>query len=89
MRYYCLVKDNFFNELLDLHELNTDSALHQNVNLMRDNPPYNTHSSRGQASSAHYVFFTEEIADPVRFVSSVMAPAAHGHMLCAEVLFFH
>lgn len=81
MREYCVVKDTSFNELENLHDLETGSALHQNTTLVLADTRDSTCSAQGQMNYAHDAICREEIEDAVRLMGSVMAFGAHGHFL--------
>lgn len=83
------VKDASCDELKDLSELEISSAVHQNVNLVLPDPSYSTRSLGGQASFAHDVICQGNIKDAERFMNNVISPAAHGHILCSDLLFYH
>lgn len=80
MGEFYLVKDTLFNEPEDLHDLETDPALDQDVNMVLAGPPYHTRRARGQASSAHDVFCKKNIEGAVRHLKLVMVLEAHGHL---------
>lgn len=87
MREYRFLNDVSFNELEDLNEPETGSALHQNANLMLTNSPYSPCSARSQASFTHDWFCREGHEDAVKFVRDVRAPRAHGPF-CSGSTFF-
>lgn len=84
-----LVKDTSFNELEDLLELETGSALHQNVNLLLADLECSTCSGRGQVSSALGGFCKESTEDAVRLMSNVAPSGAHAHISSSGPAFFH
>lgn len=88
-REHRFVRDTSCNELKDLCELHTSSALHQNVSLELASPSYITRSARGQASHAHHVFSEEQIKESVQCLSNVMALGAHGHIHCSDLILYY
>lgn len=89
MRDSYFVKNPPHNELEVLHELETSSALHENVVLVLASPPYSTWSARADASSAHDVFCRADIEDATRFMSNDMAPEANGHIFRSNLMLFY
>lgn len=85
-RECCFIKNTSLQELQDMHELETDSVSHRNVNLMLADPPYSTCSALGQAPSAHDVFRKENIENALIFMSNVMAPEAHNHLFGFDLI---
>lgn len=83
------MENTSFNELEDLRELKSSSALRKNVNLVLAYQPYDTCSVRDQVCFAHDAFFKETIKDAVRFMRNMMASGAHDHnfvpVLCSSV----
>lgn len=82
------VKDNVFNKLEDLHEPETSSLLHQNVNRRWPVSHKTLASADFQASSANDVLCKVEIVNAKRIVSIIMAVGAHEHILSFNLLFF-
>lgn len=89
MKECCFIKITSVNELEDLQELKTNSALHQNAGVVVVDPARSTRSARGQASSAHDVFRKDRIEDNVRFWSNLMAPVEHGQIFCFDLMLFY
>lgn len=85
----CFVDDTSFNELDNLHDLERGSALHQNVNVVLDDPPYITCSVRSQISSAHCVFCKDNFEDAVELMRKAVARGAQGHIFCSYLMFSH
>lgn len=86
MKEFCLVKDTSFSELGDVRELDRGSALRQNVNLVLNDPPYSTRSTRYQVKAAHDEFFQEYFQNAARIMSTLMAPRGHDHFFRSNVL---
>lgn len=72
----------------DRRELETDSALNQNVDLGFTDPSYNIGSALSQNSSAYHAFCNENTEEAVRFMSKVMAFEARGQTFYADVDLF-
>lgn len=72
MREYRFVRNTSLIELENFHELETDSALYQNVSLVLADHSYSTGSAQIQTSSPHSLFFDEDTEIALRFVSNVM-----------------
>lgn len=89
MEKYCFVRDTLFNDLEDKYELDTRSVLTEEANLVLAHPRYSICSARGQPNSAHDVFLNKKMADAVRLVGSMKAPAAHGHVFRPDLVFYH
>lgn len=77
-RVHRFVTDTFLNELEDLHELETSSALHRNQNLVLADFPCSIHSAQGQGISAHDAVCSEHPEDAVRIASNVTTSEAQG-----------
>lgn len=60
MRECPFVHDTSSSELENLQELDTSSALHQNVAVVLADLPHGTCSTRGRVSSAHNLFCERE-----------------------------
>lgn len=83
VREYRIVRYTSFNEWEGLREAGTDFALHQNANLLNANRPHSTRSARDLKSSVLDVLSKEDIEDALRFMSSIIASAAHGHIFAS------
>lgn len=85
MEKYCFVKNTFFNEPEDLHELERGFARRENVKIVLGSPSYSTRYARGEASFAHDVFCRENVEKAVKILSGVIAFGAHGPIFCSEL----
>lgn len=87
MRKNCFIKDSF-KELEDLQELDTGSAApEREPGASRAPVQHSQGVGRDQLYSR--CVFQKNIADTVRFTSSVMAFGGHGHIVCSDLIFFH
>lgn len=85
---YCLALDEGFNELEVLFELETGCNLSKMVSMVLAEIPYSTLRAQGWASLAYDVYSKSNTDNVVSFMSSVMAPVAHGDIFCSSLVFF-
>lgn len=89
MKKYAYVQKILFNDFKDEYKPETGSFPTSKVNLSAADPPYSTCSARAWPNSAHDDFSERFSQNGVRLTSTVVAPRAHGHVLCLGVLFHH
>lgn len=87
MKKYCLVREDSLKNLEDEYELETSSVLTENVNLLLTDPAYNTRVLQNQSNYAHEVVSKRYRENAFREMRNVVAPRAHGHRFCLNLMF--
>lgn len=83
------LRKNCFVKNTSLHKPDTDSALQQNVGLVRGGPLYSTRSAWYQTSSDYNAICKADIEDAVQLLSKIMNRKAHILSFCSYLMFFH
>lgn len=89
MKKHCFIRDTSFNDVDDENELETSSDLKKKSIRSSSISRINTRSARDQTKFAHGVFSKRKMESAERLKSSVMAPTAHGHIICLGSIFCH
>lgn len=87
-REYCFVRDTSSNVPEDVHDLDTDYGMYQNVSLTLADTRYKICSSRLQIDSVHALPFMKCIEHALRSMSSLMAFRAQAHIGCSNLMSF-